>query len=1794
MFAPPFPAQHPTLAPHHLPLGIHPPETSPSPHNHGQFPSPNHIPNELLRSTSPAFAPDHRPPSRAASVDLLDDQRSLPMNAVTKHPKLRLQLTLGQDCFEAGGAIHGRMEVCSMTGKGMRIGEIAVELEAAEELHSRDHSARQTFLYARTLFQGAHLPPSNAVLPHAPITTSSHTHSGTTVWWASRKGKTTFPFSFPIPVRAPSSVSFAGNASLRYVLKGTAQIWIASPTSSTASPHDQQHQQRHLITVRAEVPVVDRWPVTLARSLPSHPLFHEAIEAVADTRLFLGGNGAVWLEAGLLRSIFLSGSEIHLRLSVRNNTKRHVSGVKVSLARRLIFPVKRSDDQPGGPGAVLRPPAKTSLHEGSGQQPMITEVVCEQSFKTTGGTASHSGTNYEFPPNEETVCVLPVRIPYDLRTVGVGVPCGPEHGGDGHAINTANQQLIDPKHPAGSGWSGRSLLFEVQIILRIALPLGALAKDLTVELPIWVVHPRSVGAEGIKIMMEARDLALQNTLHQLPRGPDMQRNDASRPKHRQSLDSHSQAYHAVNPPRPHSSAGYHQQQGQVQEYGNMAPQMYTGAGQVPPYQLPVSPSPHSLAPLQQYAIERGWSPAPVAPGVQLHQLPSIAMVMPARPSSAMDSYRAPPPPLSPAPAQNFQYTPGMMVAIPQAPIPIEFGAPAPYGNGAQAIGFDQNAADWRASRMLVSPGATAAAHYGSAIQRSASAAPDVGSTMTGYNIMPVTTFANLPPASSQQHSPASPQPFAAAPERRPSFDQSSASQMRRAISGPLPLPGSTIEQAAPESYDSRPEPPRPSPSPGPQGRDQRKQPTYNHVPTPPASMLSDSRPANTSSGGPGATVVAAPAAQRAPPAPKDVYAQLAMHSHSRMLSEVPEEGDDNEDEHDEYAMGSVPDAGIPIAGSSMTLGRAPSRLESQSPAPSRSPTARDIAALEDLADGPGTKNRMAGENPGRGQTTPTVQQGENRAQTPKAEDRSTKPQASIVGRAAVSGTTSSQPRQMDRSHSSLSMSSQGAGLAALEARLSRPVTPLAAAPASVETATPKAESSVKAGSKLAETSHRNAIPYQKESSGDRSLAEKATVTRSRSSAPAKYSAILADETDDEDNTGRNVAQGVKTVKETKPAPIIKPASPAIVPTQQAIRVYGNIAPAAEGRRGSVDKNVKPQAAQTAEADAAAALSAERERTRENKAAAERERIAQEALQRSEADKVARERASKAVELGTLPTRTVRHSTGSDAAAQIKAVELRAESVTSMKRRDSGNTFLPDRAKDDATSMQPNSAVRHKRLSLPVTGKGPVQAERENSKQLPIPSALRSVKQSGSTALPSKIPSEAEQLLNKRRESLKKVDSGASPSQVAANPLSGNQREAEQRVLGKKAVNRVAGWLSDTSSAPVSALDGIVSASKLQSSSLETEMVIRRASAFDMLEAVNTPKTPSSSVLMAYKSAPQPVKALPVPASSSGSGGQHSIDEAPTMAELLAASNIQPRDKEQDGDSAVGSVNTFKPKARLAGAGGAPALDFTNLSSSNAGVTKPEGNRLAANIFAPPVGPVRNKTAAAIAAFEIVSGGPRKGADGREAVKVTTPKIKPLKGPTAAGVFLNSAAPHGVFASQPGPSAVAEPEISTPAVSSKVHPYSALALRPSRRQSVDFKGRAAAFEESSPNESSVDTGVAAASNHRHRSRVSMDVIRSPPTWDDVTTAAPSTAAPSSKPTVRSPTKKTMDADGWQSGASSRTSAILPNTNALTGRDGSSSEGLKAPAKKDSITVDGRGTTKAIGSNRLRELRSVWGS
>ncbi len=249
-----------------------------------------------------------------------------------------------------------------------------------------------------------------------------------------------------------------------------------------------------IVTARREAFVLEKWSDQL------HPRFREPVEAVGDTRLFMGGNGAVWLEAGVAEQLFWGGGQMLIRCGIKNNTKRHLSGIKVALARRLIFPV-------GSAEGFHDSPDKLSL------EPRITEIVHDQIFK---------GREYEFDPNAESVCTVAVDVPRDLRTIR------------------------------------KTRLFEVRTFALVSLLLGSFAKDLTIEIPIYVAHTAS-GQQPAQ--QNPNDLRLGPPQHSMPQRPNSSMGHGHVGPHQHHQHQHQHQHHAHDLSPRSSWAGTRHQHG---------------------------------------------------------------------------------------------------------------------------------------------------------------------------------------------------------------------------------------------------------------------------------------------------------------------------------------------------------------------------------------------------------------------------------------------------------------------------------------------------------------------------------------------------------------------------------------------------------------------------------------------------------------------------------------------------------------------------------------------------------------------------------------------------------------------------------------------------------------------------------------------------------------------------------------------------------------------------------------------------------------------------------------------------------------------------------------------------------------------------------------------------------------------------------------------------------------------------------------------------------------------------------
>jgi hypothetical protein len=310
------------------------------------------------------------------------------VGAVFKHPKVQLAVRPSKALHVAGNKVEGILELACSSDK-VWLGRIGLEARGVErecaysspehidlfssalELQSMDHAASHTFLQAEVAFQSPSLPPSNAVISTKPSSGG---------YWPGRKGVTRFPFSFDIPAVCPSSCTFGNNASITYALQGTVHV---------------QHQgERQLLTKRVELLVVEKWSDWQAEQ------FHEISDAQKRERitagLGFGSEGSVWVEASIPDPFFFRGwdigspaagagnvererarGEVGVNLAVKNATTKMISGVKLTLIRRMTILPKSAA---GG--------AKGNIAEGL----RVSEIASEISL---------NGREWEFPAGGE-------------------------------------------------------------------------------------------------------------------------------------------------------------------------------------------------------------------------------------------------------------------------------------------------------------------------------------------------------------------------------------------------------------------------------------------------------------------------------------------------------------------------------------------------------------------------------------------------------------------------------------------------------------------------------------------------------------------------------------------------------------------------------------------------------------------------------------------------------------------------------------------------------------------------------------------------------------------------------------------------------------------------------------------------------------------------------------------------------------------------------------------------------------------------------------------------------------------------------------------------------------------------------------------------------------------------------------------------------------------------------------------------------------------------------------------------
>ncbi|KAK4700391.1 hypothetical protein P7C70_g5859, partial [Phenoliferia sp. Uapishka_3] len=287
--------------------------------------------------------------------------------------KVGLKVLLAKSLYVAGEKVHGQLEI-RVGAQDVALGDIGLEFSAFQELRSLDHTSTRRLLSSQIAFQGSSLPPSNAVVPSSlPLLGS---------YYPALRGRTRFPFSFDLPAVSPSSCTLGRDATTRYELRAFASSLVKGEVDIKSE--------------KIEVKVVERWSDWNGKEAK----WRQGFERTAVEKLKMSGEGKLELTASVgmpgedgvgTGRLFWRREEgqegngrIEVLVRVKNGSKRNVSGLKLSICRRLrILPAK----------GRAAPPA-----------PLVTSTILSDNFR---------GVGYEFPSGQERDVWISTEIPMD-------------------------------------------------------------------------------------------------------------------------------------------------------------------------------------------------------------------------------------------------------------------------------------------------------------------------------------------------------------------------------------------------------------------------------------------------------------------------------------------------------------------------------------------------------------------------------------------------------------------------------------------------------------------------------------------------------------------------------------------------------------------------------------------------------------------------------------------------------------------------------------------------------------------------------------------------------------------------------------------------------------------------------------------------------------------------------------------------------------------------------------------------------------------------------------------------------------------------------------------------------------------------------------------------------------------------------------------------------------------------------------------------------------------------------------
>ncbi|KAI9325111.1 hypothetical protein DFJ73DRAFT_220402 [Zopfochytrium polystomum] len=203
----------------------------------------------------------------------------------------------------AGGYVKGIM-ILECTNPLIWLSDIHVDLDGSEDVRdsATGESKSEKIVSQVQWFQRPGMPPSPGAVTGAP-------RDG---FWQAKATTTQFPFQFQLPETAPTSFAFRKDAEVKYLVTGFVKFMDGSTVD--------------VIFKSTEATVVEKL----------HPKDVEKATESGPVEVKVAGSG-VSLTVRIKRSFFRVEKSIGVSVSIDNRSRTRISGVRVSLLRKLLL-----------------------------------------------------------------------------------------------------------------------------------------------------------------------------------------------------------------------------------------------------------------------------------------------------------------------------------------------------------------------------------------------------------------------------------------------------------------------------------------------------------------------------------------------------------------------------------------------------------------------------------------------------------------------------------------------------------------------------------------------------------------------------------------------------------------------------------------------------------------------------------------------------------------------------------------------------------------------------------------------------------------------------------------------------------------------------------------------------------------------------------------------------------------------------------------------------------------------------------------------------------------------------------------------------------------------------------------------------------------------------------------------------------------------------------------------------------------------------------------------------------------